>query len=113
MGAVVVEDAKLDRIYEKVEGITGRVNHIEAIMSVYVRNQEKTNELLEKMAAQQEINAANGRRVGKLESDMTELHRDMIANQVSSKINTAKISGAMTFVTALIMMALKEFFSKQ
>lgn len=113
MGAVVVDDAKLDRIYEKVEGITGRVNHIEAIMSIYVRNQEKTNELLEKMAAQQEINAANGRRVGKLESDITELRRDMIANQISSKINTAKISGAMTFVTALVMMALKEFFSKQ
>lgn len=113
MGAVVVDDAKLDKIYDKVEGITGRVNHIEAIMSVYVKNQEKTNELLEKMAAQQEINAANGRRVGKLENDVTELRREMMANQVSSKINTAKISGAMTFITALAMMALKEFFAKQ
>lgn len=113
MGAVVVDDTKLDKIHDKVDGITGRVNHIEAIMSIYVKNQEKTNELLEKMAAQQEINAANGRRVGKLESDITDIRKEMKNNEISSKINTVKISSAMTFITALVMMALKEFFSKQ
>ncbi|MGO1190268.1 hypothetical protein [Vibrio casei] len=107
-----MDDDKVNKIYDKMGDMSSRLSGVEHTSTILMQQLTKQSELLEKMAAQQEINASIGRRIGNAEKDISEIKKEIAENKVNSKINTAKISAAMTFITAIVMIAMKDFFNR-
>lgn len=109
------DDNILMLIKGQLDELTRRVITTETIMETLVAQgtaqaqiNAKQVEILEKLAAQVEINRSGSRRLEKIEKDMHDIRKDFEAGKVDNKLTAYKVSVVVTLLMAVAIASLKK-----
>lgn len=110
MGGVVVAQSELDSVRAEVHDIKQKLAPIEQAIPMLVELQRESLEVQKTMAAQQEKNISTERRIEKCEVQNDKQNEKITELQINTKVNAAKIAGAVSVITVIVGLGLNSIF---